>query len=519
MISHLSRKLANNKLQRGLRSAQPAASAAAGVFYHVTDENVVEYSDGSVWKDATEVVVAGPHKLLDGSMHVDSAAQTATRGSLIYGNSTPAWDELVIGAANRVLRSDGTDLSWAQVNVSTDVTGDLALANLAPSSAASRLLGRGSASAGDWQELTVGAGLTISGTELSVTASGAGDVLGPASSTDNAVVRFDGTTGKAVQNSGVTIDDSNNISTAGTITAGSYTNHLGAFAATTSAQLAGVINDETGSGALVFGTKPTITFANTGLTVRDTADDNVLTIAPGSNFSVNRTLTITTGDADRTLTLNGSPTLGDWFDQTVKVAASPAFAGITINGHVFTVNGAPTLNNWFDQNVKTTASPTFANVNITATGNVYLDGGGDSYIQESSANRVDHVVGGSISLRLTATSVQCNGPITFINPINASFSGTQNDYAPSGWAATNLVHLTGSSTPVITGFAAGADGELKLLINVGATSVVLNHESGSSTSTNRIVHNGGLSLTLSQYESVFICYSGNLSRWVVITPA
>jgi len=36
-------------------------------------------------------------------------------------------------------------------------------------------------------------------------------VAGPASSTDNAVVRYDGTTGKVVQNSSVTIDDSNNV--------------------------------------------------------------------------------------------------------------------------------------------------------------------------------------------------------------------------------------------------------------------------------------------------------------------
>lgn len=37
---------------------------------------------------------------------------------------------------------------------------------------------------------------------------GAGNVNGPASSTDNAVVRFDGTTGKLVQNSLITVDDS-----------------------------------------------------------------------------------------------------------------------------------------------------------------------------------------------------------------------------------------------------------------------------------------------------------------------
>jgi hypothetical protein len=38
-----------------------------------------------------------------------------------------------------------------------------------------------------------------------------GDVIGPGSSTDNAIARFDGTTGKLIQNSGVTIDDSGNV--------------------------------------------------------------------------------------------------------------------------------------------------------------------------------------------------------------------------------------------------------------------------------------------------------------------
>lgn len=49
---------------------------------------------------------------------------------------------------------------------------------------------------------------------------GSGDVVGPASATDNAVVRYNLTTGKLVQNSGVTIDDSDNISTAGVISVG-----------------------------------------------------------------------------------------------------------------------------------------------------------------------------------------------------------------------------------------------------------------------------------------------------------
>jgi len=52
------------------------------------------------------------------------------------------------------------------------------------------------------------------------TGGGGGDVTGPASSTDNAIARFDGTTGKLIQNSTVTIDDSGNTNIPGNITGG-----------------------------------------------------------------------------------------------------------------------------------------------------------------------------------------------------------------------------------------------------------------------------------------------------------
>ena len=44
---------------------------------------------------------------------------------------------------------------------------------------------------------------------------GSGDVIGPGSATNNAIARYDTTTGKLLQNSGATIDDSGNISAAG----------------------------------------------------------------------------------------------------------------------------------------------------------------------------------------------------------------------------------------------------------------------------------------------------------------
>lgn len=58
--------------------------------------------------------------------------------------------------------------------------------------------------------------------------------------------------------------------------------------------------------AVQFGT---ITVGNTGLHVLDTDASHDLILKPGSNLTVDRTLTLTTGDADRTLTISGDTTL------------------------------------------------------------------------------------------------------------------------------------------------------------------------------------------------------------------
>jgi hypothetical protein len=55
--------------------------------------------------------VAG-HDILSAS-HTDALASAVSRGSLIYGNDTPKWAELVKGNAGDVLTCDGTDVAWA----------------------------------------------------------------------------------------------------------------------------------------------------------------------------------------------------------------------------------------------------------------------------------------------------------------------------------------------------------------------------------------------------------------------
>lgn len=71
-----------------------------------------------------------------------------------------------------------------------------------------------------WEKntLTAGTGITVTNGAGSITiaasgGSGSGDVVGPASSTDNAVARFDGTTGKLVQNSSFVVNDSGEVTT------------------------------------------------------------------------------------------------------------------------------------------------------------------------------------------------------------------------------------------------------------------------------------------------------------------
>lgn len=94
-----------------------------------------------------------PHDLLDGAFHLDTTAANVARGDLIYANSTPEWDRLAVGTANKVLKSDGTDPAWGNVahselsgtgsalldgsrhsdtTASTPVRGDLIYANSTP---------------------------------------------------------------------------------------------------------------------------------------------------------------------------------------------------------------------------------------------------------------------------------------------------------------------------------------------------------------------------------------------------
>lgn len=76
----------------------------------------------------------------------------------------------------------------------------------------------------------------------------------------------------------------------------------------------------------------TITLANTGLHLLDTDASHDLIIKPGSNLTADRTLTVTTGDADRTVTLSGNLTVEatSIVNQDMTTDADVLFASVAL---------------------------------------------------------------------------------------------------------------------------------------------------------------------------------------------
>lgn len=130
-----------------------------------------------------------------------------------FGDGTTAWNSLSYaaggGGGGGVTDGDKGDITVSSSGATWTIdNGAVTYAKMQDVSAASKLIGRGSASgSGDPQEITIGTNLTMSGTTLSA----AGSIAGSTGSTDNAIIRADGTGGSTIQGSVPTIDDNGKI--------------------------------------------------------------------------------------------------------------------------------------------------------------------------------------------------------------------------------------------------------------------------------------------------------------------
>jgi len=140
-------------------------------------------------------------------------------------------------------------------------------------------------------------------------------------------------------------------------TCGVTTSPLSQFASTTSAQIAGVISDETGSGLLVFGTGPSIANANlttpslgaatatsiNKLAITAPAAGATLTILNGKTFTVDNSLELAGADGTK-MTFPGASdtvvTLGATQTLVAKTLTSPTINGGAISG---TFSGSATF--------------------------------------------------------------------------------------------------------------------------------------------------------------------------------
>jgi len=78
---------------------------------HIRDGELYEVAGPS---GATGSVIGIPHDLLSVT-HTDTDPQVVTRGSLVVGDATPEWTELVAGIGHAILKMNagGTDPAWA----------------------------------------------------------------------------------------------------------------------------------------------------------------------------------------------------------------------------------------------------------------------------------------------------------------------------------------------------------------------------------------------------------------------
>lgn len=289
--------------------------------------------------------------------------------------------------------------------------------------------------------------------------SGTGDFVGPASSTDNAVVRFNGTTGKLGQNSNVIIDDSSNVTiNQAVITSGSPTG-----------------------------------FTFTGGAHTTLAAE---TFAPDIYINLNRTVQWATGDLEfQPAILISSPELSFVGASSVEFAATILIDGVPRAGTNATVQSAASLSLGDSSNTNTnTGRTTLLEVSRLGIANgvgavsgihqIYY-GGGETSLGNQTATLTD----ASVIYINSPEYVSTTNTRTVTNPYTVSIGG-----API--AGSNVTFTNTAMALYIQSGATRLGGNVGIGTNP-TTNLVNMSQSAASTGAPRILYlQGGSHTTL-----------------------
>lgn len=324
---------------------------------------------------------------------------------------------------------------------------------------------------------------------------GSGDFVGPASSTDNAVVRFDGTGGKTGQNSVVLIGDTGNFTGVGTLNTHTLpggtstivirTDNLSVFGSTTSAQLAGILSNETGTGLAVFNDTPTLIAPTLGVAVATSLNGLTITTSSGTFTLTNsKTLAVTnsltlSGTDGTTLTFQGTGTYISRNSTDTLTGKTYDTAG---SGNVFSIGGqsVTSVSGNTAKLVTTTGTLTSGDcVKIDASGNFIASGSacgggasgitiGTTTITSGTATRLlyetsGNVVGEISNATSDGTTLTLTSPklITALNDTNGNeiFKIVATGSAINEFTVTNAA--TGNS-PILS--ATGGDTDINIIL-------------------------------------------------------
>jgi hypothetical protein len=232
---------------------------------------------------------------------------------------------------------------------------------------------------------------------------------------------------------------------------------LSVFAATTSAELAGVISDETGSGKLVFDTSPTLVTPNIG-------------VATGTSLVLSGDLTVN----GTTTTINSTEITVDDKNLTLGSVASPTDAGA--DGGGITLKGATDKTiNWVDATDAWTFSE---HINLASGKAFYLNGTLETAAAQTLTNKTIDGASNTLTVRIANdVSGLGTGVATFLaTPSSANLAAALTDEAGSGTVAfttspTFVTPTLGVATATSLGFADTLTGSATATAGTSATTI------------------------------------------------